>query len=107
MCVLQVEHRVFFAGLFRLGNIELQVGVGGAHQEEKAGDVGPDLVHQLVERDEIGLAGTHLEGFSLLHNRYELVYHHVDFRGVVSQRLESREHVGIGVDMVGPEDVDA
>jgi hypothetical protein len=89
------------------GDVELQVGGRRAHQEEKSGHVGADLLHKLVQRHEIGFSRAHLERLTVLHDRHELVDQHIHPAGIISQSPQTAEHVGIGVNVVGAEDVDA
>ena len=104
--VLEVEDGVFLAGLGRQVEVELEVRAGRAHEEEKAHHVRPDLVHQVVERLVGRLPRRHLDRLAAAHERDELVDEHLDPARVAAERLDAAQHVGVGVDVVGPEDVE-
>src|SRR5690606_26553820 len=71
--VLQIKDGVLFAGLFREVEVELEVRVRRAHQEEEPGHVFANLVHQLVERNVVRLTRAHFDRLSAPDERDELV----------------------------------
>ncbi len=107
MGILQVEHGILLSGLLSLGDIKLQVSVGRTHQEEETGDIRAHFVHQFIQRDKVGFTGAHLERLPLLDDGDKLVHYHVDLGGIVAQCLNTGKHIGVGINMVGPEYVDA
>jgi len=106
MGVLDIKDRVVLALAGGQGEVEFQLAVRLAHQEEKAGRVRPHLVEQFIDGDEVGLAGGHLDLLAVPHQGDELVDHRGDLGRIVAQGLYPGQHVRDGGDMVGAEDID-
>ena len=106
MRVLNIEHRVL--GRLALGQIEIEVEVAVvlAEQEEKPRDVNADLGHQLAERDVGRLSGRHFDPLAGARERDELVDDGADRSRVVAERSDRSDNVLVLGNVVGAEHID-
>ena len=111
MRVLDVEGRVLVVLPARDVQVEIQVGVGRAHEEEEPGAVGPDVLDQVAQRHEPPAPLAHLDLLALpvrarLPEVHLLDDQHLEEPALEPQRRERRLHRGdVGV-MVGAPEVD-
>mmetsp|Transcript_20389 Transcript_20389/g.78156 ORF Transcript_20389/g.78156 Transcript_20389/m.78156 type:complete len:636 (-) Transcript_20389:435-2342(-) len=109
MGVLHIEHRVLVVLLQRQVDVEGELGVGLAADQEEAHRVAAGPVHQVAQRHIGAGALGDLDLLAVLHDRDHLVQHIVReaLRDAEVDRLQAGAHPGDGAVVVGALDVDA
>ena len=104
--VLHVVDRVVVALFLGQIQIEVQQGIGAAHDEKEAGRVLAHVVDELVQGDETAGALGHLHHFAVFYQAHELHEDDLQLVAAVAQSFHGALHAGHVAVMVGAPDVD-
>src|SRR6266542_4647180 len=106
VAVLHVEHGVVERLALRELDVEVELRVGAAGEEDEARSVAPDLVHELAQRHHRAGALRHLHGLAAARQVHHLDEHDVEVVARGAERLERRLEPRDVAAVVGAEDVD-
>ncbi len=106
MGVLHVEHRIFARLFLRQFQIEVEMAIRLAHEEEKPRRVASDFLEHVFESNEFAGAFAHAHRFAAAGELDHLDQHHLQSVGIVTQALHRRlqaRHIAM---MIGAPDID-
>ena len=106
MRILDVVDRVFVRSLLREIEIEIQLAVEGAHQEEIPRCIDADLLHQFPQRHRLPRALAQLYDLTVTIETHHLQEKHRKLLGIVPECRHRRLDTGDIAVMIRPPDVD-